>query len=155
MGAKLGLSILDSDFNQLTQEMFLLLQKYQLDYSNFFRQLADYPDRLEKTQFVKGLHSWLEKYTKLIDREGINNDERKRKMDAINPKFILRTHLVYQALSKAIKESDFSEIKRLRILLENPFQDRSEIFNKYDIDPEFYSQDTPNEFLGNQMSCSA
>ena len=155
MGAKLGLSILDSDFNQLTQEMFLLLQKHRLDYSNFFRQLADYPDRLEKTQFVKGLHSWLEKYTKLIDREGINNDARKRKMDAINPKFILRTHLVYQALSRAIKESDFSEIKRLRILLENPFQDRPEIFNKYDIDPEFYSQDTPNEFLGNQMSCSA
>ena len=155
MGAKLGLSILDSDFNQLTQEMFLLLQKHRLDYSNFFRQLADYPDKLGKTQFVEGFHSWLEKYTKLCDREGINNDDRKRKMDAINPKFILRTHLVHQALNRALKESDFSEIKRLRVLLENPFDDRPEIFNEYNIDPNFYSQDTPNEFLGNQLSCSA
>ena len=76
-------------------------------------------------------------------------------MDAVNPKFILRTHLVKRALDKALKESDFSEIRRLRILLENPFEDRPEIFNKYNIDPEFYSQDTPNEFLGNQLSCSA
>ena len=76
-------------------------------------------------------------------------------MDAVNPKFILRTHLVQRALDKALKESDFSEIRRLRVLLENPFEDRPEIFNKYNIDPEFYSQDTPNEFLGNQLSCSA
>ena len=155
MGRKLGLAILDSDFSGLTQDMFQLLQKYQLDYSNFFRQLADYPDRMKKSNFGTNLHSWLDRYTKLCDREDINHVERKSKMDAVNPKFILRTHLVKRALDKALKESDFSEIRRLRILLENPFEDRPEIFKKYNIDPEFYSQDTPNEFLGNQLSCSA
>ena len=51
-------------------------------------------------------------------------------MDAVNPKFILSTHLVQRALDKALKESDFSEIKRLRVLMENPFEYRPKIFNK-------------------------
>ncbi len=155
MGHKLGLAILDSDFSELIQDMFKLLQNYQLDYSNFFRQLADYPDRIKKSHFDISFHSWLDRYIKLCEREGINNDDRKSKMDTVNPKFILRTHLVQRALNKSLKESDFSEIRRLRVLLESPFEDRPEIFNKYNIDPAFYSQDTPNEFLGNQLSCSA
>ncbi|MED5352853.1 MAG: YdiU family protein [Nitrospinota bacterium] len=155
MGRKLGLAILDSDFSELTQDMFQLLQKHQLDYSNFFRQLADYPNRMKKSHFGTSFHSWLDRYIKLCDREDINHVERKSKMDSVNPKFILRTHLVKRALDKALKESDYSEIKRLRILLENPFEDRPKIFKKYNINPEFYSQDTPNEFLGNQLSCSA
>ena len=76
-------------------------------------------------------------------------------MDAVNPKFILRTHLVQHALGKALKDSDFSEVKRLRVLMENPFEDRPELFQKYDIDSDLYSQATPQEFLGRQTSCSA
>ena len=76
-------------------------------------------------------------------------------MDAVNPKYILRTHLVQRALEKALKESDFSEVKRLRILMESPFEDRPELFQKYDIDADLYSQDTPQGFLSRQTSCSA
>ena len=155
MGRKLGLSILDAEFSQLTQEMFQLLINHQLDYSNFFRLLANYPDQIEKTQFDAEWHSWLERYLKLCEREGLNHDERKKKMDAVNPKYILRTHLVQRALEKALKESDFSEVMRLRVILENPFEDQPELFSKYNIDPELYSQDTPKEFLGSQLSCSA
>ena len=79
--------------------------------------------------------------------------ERKKQMDATNPKFILRTHLLTTALDKALKESDFSEIARLRILLENPFQDQTEVFEKHEI--EFYAQETPEKFICRQTSCSA
>lgn len=151
MGRKLGLSILDSEFSQLTQEMFQLLQSQQTDYSNFFRNLANYPD----IEFDSKWHSWLGRYLKLCEREGICHDDRKKKMDAANPKYILRNHLVQRALEKALKESDFSEVVRLRVLLENPFEDRPELFEKYNIDADFYSQDTPQEFLGRQTSCSA
>jgi serine/tyrosine/threonine adenylyltransferase len=152
MGRKLGLSILDSEFSELTQEMFQLLQRQQLDYSNFFRDLANYPSVMNC-----GIESrsWLDHYLKLCDRESISHDERKKKMDAVNPKYILRNHLVQRALEKALKEADFSEVTRLRILLENPFEDRPELFKKYNIDADFYSQDTPQEFLGRQTSCSA
>ena len=101
------------------------------------------------------MHSWLENYLKLCEREGTSHEERKKKMDAVNPKYILRTHLVQHALEKALKDSDFSEVKRLRVLMENPFEDRSELFQKYDIDADLYSQDTPQGFLSRQTSCSA
>ena len=152
MGCKLGLSILDSEFSELTQEMLQLLQSQQLDYSNFFRHLANNPSAMDCSI---ELRSWLDRYLKLCDRESISHDERKKKMNAVNPKYILRNHLVQRALEMALKESDFSEVTRLRILLENPFKDRPEIFKKYNIDADFYSQDTPQEFLGRQTSCSA
>ena len=152
MGRKLGLCILDSEFSELTQEMLQLLQSQQLDYSNFFRNLANNPSAMDCSI---ELRSWLDRYLKLCDRESISHDERKKKMDAVNPKYILRNHLVQRALEMALKESDFSEVIRLRILLENPFKDRPKIFKKYNIDADFYSQDTPQEFLGRQTSCSA
>ena len=152
MGRKLGLSILDSEFSELTQEMLQLLQSQQLDYSNFFRHLANNPSAIDCSI---ELRSWLDRYLKLCDRENISHDDRKKKMNAVNPKYILRNHLVQRALEMALKESDFSELTRLRILLENPFKDRPEIFKKYNIDADFYSQDTPQEFLGRQTSCSA
>jgi serine/tyrosine/threonine adenylyltransferase len=152
MGRKLGLSILDSEFSELTQEMLQLLQSQQLDYSNFFRHLANNPSAIDCSI---ELRSWLDRYLKLCDRESISHDERKKKMDAVNPKYILRNHLLQRALEMALKESDFSEVIRLRILLENPFKDRPEIFKKHNIDADFYSQDTPQEFLGRQTSCSA
>ena len=155
MGRKLGISILDEDFSQLTQELFQLLINHHVDYSNFFRLLANYPDKIEKFQFDAGMHSWLENYLKLCEREGTNHEERKKQMDAVNPKFILRTHLVQHALEKALKDSDFSEVKRLRVLMENPFEDRPELFQEYKIDSDLYSQATPQEFLGCQTSCSA
>ncbi len=152
MGRKLGLSILDSEFIELTQEMFQLLQSQQLDYSNFFRDLANYTSAIDCSN---ELRSWLDRYLKLCERESISHNERKKKMDAVNPKYILRNHLVQRALEKALKEADFSEVTRLRVLLENPFEDRPELFEKYNIDADFYSQDTPQEFLGRQTSCSA
>ncbi len=152
MGRKLGLSILDSEFIELTQEIFQLLQSQQLDYSNFFRDLANYTSAMDCSI---ELRSWLDRYLKLCDRESISHNERKNKMDAVNPKYILRNHLVQRALERALKEADFSEVTRLRILLENPFEDRPELFKKYNIDADYYSQDTPQEFIGRQTSCSA
>ena len=152
MSKKLGLTILDSKFTQLVQRMFALLNDYQLDYTNFFRFLADYPDQNASSN-DESLRSWLNDYLDLTQREGVSHEERKTKMDATNPKFILRTHLLKTALDKALKESDFSEITRLRILLENPFQDKPDFFEKHEID--HYAQETPETFICQQTSCSA
>ncbi len=160
MGKKLGLAILDSEFTQLVQKMFQLLQNHQLDYTNFFRFLADYPGIQQSNHdslnnLGDELRSWLRQYLEMTQREGISHEERKVQMDAANPKFILRNHLIQTATDKALKESDFSEIERLRIILENPFQEQPEIFEKYGINAEYYAQDTPDNFLCQQTSCSA
>ena len=150
MSKKLGLSILDSEFSQLVQEMFQLLHNQQLDYTNFFRFLANYPAASSSNDDLK---SWLSRYLELAQREGMSHEDRKAQMDATNPKFILRTHLLQTALDKALKESDFSEISRLRVLLENPFQDQPKIFEEHEL--EHYAQDTPETSIGRQTSCSA
>ena len=49
-------------------------------------------------------------------------------MDAVNPKYILASLLIQQAPEKALKSFDFSEIKRLRVLMGNPFKDRPDVF---------------------------
>lgn len=152
MSKKLGLTILDSEFTQLVQKMFQLLQDHQLDYTNFFRFLADHHTQTTSSD-NDDLRSWMKQYIELTKREGISHEERKKQMDANNPKFILRTHLLTTALDKALKESDFSEIARLRILLENPFQDQTEVFEKHEI--EYYAQETPEKFICRQTSCSA
>ena len=76
-------------------------------------------------------------------------------MESVNPKFLLRQYLLQRAIDLAVKEADFSEIERMRVLLQDPFRDRPELFEKYGIDPEFYASDTPDSMLGMQLSCSA
>lgn len=160
MAEKLGLEILDSEFKQLTGDLFQLLYDNAVDYANFFRRLSHFPhgptEELRKS-FVelKKLDHWLERYRKLIEREGAADEERKENMDRVNPKFILRNYLMAEAIDKALKESDFSEIERLRVLLRDPFRDRPEQFETLGIDANRYASDTPDSLREMRLSCSA
>ena len=160
MGAKLGLEILDSEFNTLVGGLFKLLSDNQTDYTVFFRSLSDFPEGLAETvrrKFKKpgDLDDWLSLYRRLIEREDPDMKERKEKMDRANPRFILRNYLLQRATEKALKESDFSEVERLRILLEDPFSDRPEVFARYGIDADTYAAETPDNWVEMQLSCSA
>ncbi|MEE2986755.1 MAG: YdiU family protein [Nitrospinota bacterium] len=160
MSQKLGLQIQDSEFSQLVEHLFKLLLKNPVDYTLFFRSLSEFPsgsvDKL-KRQFNEGkdLEQFLSLYSKLIDREGLDDEERKIQMDRANPKFILRNYLLQRAIDKALKESDFSEVNRLRIVFQDPFKDRPKIFSTYGIDPEIYASETPESFVEMQLGCSA
>jgi uncharacterized protein YdiU (UPF0061 family) len=160
IGQKLGLGVLDSEFTELTGSLFQLLYTNPVDYTNFFRALSQFPEEnytglLNAFNNPKEIEDWLNRYRRLIEREGTTFMERKKAMDSVNPKFLLRQYLLQRAIDKAVKEADFSEIERLRVLLEDPFSDRPEILKKYNIDPEFYASDTPDSLLGMQLSCSA
>jgi len=97
----------------------------------------------------------LSMYVRLIEREDPSLNTRTGKMNSINPKFILRNYLLQDATDKALKESDFSEVERLRILLEDPYKDRPELFSKYGIESEHYAAETPPSSIEMQLSCSA
>ena len=160
MGQKLGLEILDSEFKELVNKLFQLLYNNSIDYSIFFRHLSDMPRNFPKTLKQKfkdpqALDSWLSMYVRLIEREDPSLNTRTEKMNSINPKFILRNYLLQDATDKALKESDFSEVERLRILLEDPYTDRSELFSKYGIESEHYAAETPPSSIEMQLSCSA
>ncbi len=159
MAAKLGLTLVDAEFSELMNNLFRLLAAHQPDYSNFFRRLAVHrtgglEDLKESfNQRVDDLGAWLQQFEKLLDREDIAPEEQAERMNASNPKFVLRNYLAQRAIDLALMEQDFSEIERLRQLLKHPFSGPpAEITG---IDPDFYSADTPDSYLGMQVSCSA
>ena len=160
MGQKLGLEILDSEFKELVNKLFHLLYNNLIDYSLFFRHLSDLPSNFPKTLTQKfkdpqALDSWVSMFVRLIEREDPDHNTRTEKMNLINPKFILRNYLLQGATDKALKESDFSEVERLRMLLENPYKDRPEMFTQYGIDAEYYAAETPTPSIEMKLSCSA
>ena len=101
------------------------------------------------------LDAWLALYRQLIEREDPDLDARKAAMNRVNPRFILRNYLLERAIDQAMKQSDFSEVERLRILLQDPYNDRPEIFSRYGIDPELYAAETPESHVEMRLSCSA
>lgn len=160
MAAKLGLIIADEEFKRVVGNLFQLLAENQVDYTNFFRNLSNFPEgSLEKLYGFfadsKVLDAWFKEYKALIDREGTNPGQRKNDMDKVNPKFILRNYLAQKAIDLAIKESDFSEIQRLQVLLQNPFEESSELFDQLGVNTDIYAADTPQDYLGSQVTCSA
>ncbi|QPJ66156.1 MAG: YdiU family protein [Candidatus Nitrohelix vancouverensis] len=155
-GRKLGLQALDESFSDLVGRMFNLLSKSQADFTNFFRLLAEYPegswqDLNNYFDDKAALDEWLNLYKKLIDREGEDFADRNQAMNQVNPRFILRNHLLERAISKALQQSDFSEVERLRLLCLNPFDNAPGDWDETDI----YFDDTPQSFVEWRLSCSA
>lgn len=160
MGKKLAIQVLDEEFTTLAGNLLRYLYETRIDYTNFFRRLADYQVDNRETRFESqgqksDLETWLAHYQRLLDREDTDPEDRRKEMNRVNPKFILRNYLLEGAITKAIQEGDFSEVERLRILLQDPFRDRPEIFAQYKIDPDVYASDTPDAFIEHQLSCSA
>jgi uncharacterized protein YdiU (UPF0061 family) len=161
MAQKLGLTLLDTEFEHLLNRMFNLLFEYRPDFTNFFRKLAGYYDgneedlRVEFDVNPRDLEDWLNQYSRLQEREDISREEIVNRLRGNNPKFILRNYLAQRAIDRALKDSDFSEIERLRVLLRQPFEDQPDLFEQWNINPEEYASDTPEAYLGMQVSCSA
>lgn len=72
---------------------------------------------------------WLQKYSSRLKREQNSvidieslNSERVKIMDSNNPKYILRNYIAQNAIDAA-ESGDFTEVRRVLALLENPFQD--------------------------------
>jgi len=50
---------------------------------------------------------------------------REKRMNLVNPKFVLRNHLAQRAIDAAVKNKDYSEIERLFQVLRNPYDEQS------------------------------
>jgi len=131
----------DEDF-KLIQNMLSLLQAGKVDYTNFFRRLSDFsnPENVSKNalrnMFIDGslFDKWEKMYVDRLKAEKIDKLRRKKTMDNINPKYILRSYLAELAIRKAVDNSDYSEISRLHQLLSNPYSELAE-YNDYSNPP--------------------
>lgn len=142
MRTKLGLIYyLESD-RWLYEEILRLLDFYEIDYTNFWRQLADniVPKQIQDEH-------WFEVYQQRLTIEGSYAQRiRREQMNRINPKYILRTYMAEIAIRKA-QNGDFDEIDHLLRLLRYPFDEQ--------MDMNHYAKTSPEWAKKIRISCSS
>lgn len=142
MRAKLGLNYYLQSDQWLYEEILHLLDFYHIDYTNFWRQLADdiVPDEIRNER-------WFQVYQQRLSIEGSYAKQiRRQRMNRINPKYILRTYMAQTAIEKA-QQGDFDEIDRLLRLLRYPFHEQ--------IDMDHYAKTSPEWAKRILISCSS
>jgi serine/tyrosine/threonine adenylyltransferase len=137
VAAKLGLAqCLDEDV-ELMQALQLLLQRAEVDMTIFFRALADVdPDHPMLSLFAEAFYDeakrldaapqfadWLARYAARIRRDGLPRAERRARMNAANPRYVLRNYLAQQAIDRA-ERGDYAGIDELLDVMRSPYIDQ-------------------------------
>jgi uncharacterized protein YdiU (UPF0061 family) len=155
MRAKLGLRTDTGTDAELVTSLLELMYRNQVDYTNFFRAISNFRtsglnanDQLRKRFISSGaFDTWTMAYRSRLQQEADTDDERKKRMDAVNPKYILRNYLAQTAIEKAEKYRDYSEVDLLLRLLERPFDEQPEM-ERYAAPPPAWAQQI-------EVSCSS
>ncbi len=145
MSSKLGFFSFDPDTDQeLVEELEKILKLTETDMTLFFRNLARvkedgtatdeeliaplmeayyHPEELTD-EVRERTCRWLRSYLSRARREGVPDVERRRKMDAANPRYVLRNYLAQLAIDKA-EVGDYSLVKTLQDVLRRPYDEQS------------------------------
>jgi len=144
VAGKLGLNAYDPAIdNELNTELLVLLQTVETDMTIFYRKLATLvmnveldddaimaplmdayyvPEQLDD-DYKTRLGNWLRRYIKRIQDSAIDDAERRKRMNAVNPKYVLRNYLAQLAIDKA-EQGDFSMVNELLELLRHPYNEQ-------------------------------
>ena len=145
---KLGLKEYDES---LLNNLFQLMIITKVDYTKFFRLLSDIPKEISslKKSFYQDcsieidslwnnwLKAWYKSLKQVNDINKISSDMKK-----VNPRYTWREWLISFAY-KAAERGDFSLIKELQVVFDNPYEDLSiDLQNKYDLirPPKFFNK---------------
>jgi uncharacterized protein YdiU (UPF0061 family) len=72
---------------------------------------------------------WLRSYLQRVARDGRGSEERRQRMNAVNPKYVLRNYLAQLAIDKA-EAGDFSLVDELLQVLRHPYAEQPQ-YEKY------------------------
>jgi hypothetical protein len=132
--AKLGLRESRPDDAALVVSLLGILEANAVDYTLFFRRLGNFStqdgarnDELrDMFPDPSAFDAWAAEYRGRLLAERGEDAERKSRMDAVNPKYVLRNYLAQAAIDAAVERRDYSEIERLRLVLSSPFDEQPE-----------------------------
>ena len=152
MRGRLGLVQADEGDQALIQDLLKLMQGRAVDYTNFFRELGDSPAEQAlarlREDFVDlhGFDSWAQAYLRRSERDGIDQAARQIRMQAANPKYILRNYLAQQVI-EAAEQGDYEPVRELHRVLSRPFDEQPGM--------ERYAQRPPEWGKHLEISCSS
>jgi serine/tyrosine/threonine adenylyltransferase len=139
MLGKLGLTEFRPETDAaLLDDLNQVLQVVETDMTIFYRALAELqpaeanpmaviqeafyaPEQAagDKAQTISG---WLQRYLQRIGEQDLGDAARHARMNAVNPKFVLRNYLAQTAIDAA-EQGDFSVIHELQDVLRRPYDD--------------------------------
>ncbi len=151
---KLGLETKYPEDQKLFDTLFSIMQQSSVDFTLFFRRLGDFKiDEFDLNNSIRDLFTdrlafddWSVQYRRRLKLEESDDEVRKIKMNAVNPKFILRNYLLQIAIEKA-QNDDFTEVNKLLKIMETPFDEQPE--------HEEYANLPPDWAIGIEVSCSS
>ncbi|MGZ8241831.1 MAG: protein adenylyltransferase SelO [Methylobacter sp.] len=147
MAGKLGFDAYEPAMDdELISELSTLLQLVETDMTIFYRNLAKLDTRIEldnasdKTlmtplseayyvpeqltgEYKTRMANWLRRYIKRVHADGMPDEVRREKMNAVNPKYVLRNYMTQLAIDKA-EQGDFSMVNDLLELLRHPYDEQ-------------------------------
>ncbi|MDJ0956932.1 MAG: YdiU family protein [Arenicellales bacterium] len=131
----------------LCKELDAVLQMVETDMTIFYRKLAtmEFNDRqtvLDKKwsahlveayyspeqltdDYETRLNKWLDDYGKRLQKDDLPTERRRERMNAVNPKYVLRNYLAQLAIDKA-EQGDHTMVSELLDLLRRPYDEQPE-----------------------------
>lgn len=128
----------ECDNEQLVVDLLKMMEDTKADFTMTFRQLGDVPINELETNVINPSHwalldlqihpkfiQWMATYHKILVDNGIVDEVRRTNMHRVNPKYVLRNWMAEDAIA-AVKRNDYSVIRKLLHILQNPFEDQIE-----------------------------
>jgi uncharacterized protein YdiU (UPF0061 family) len=127
--------------------LFVVLPLVETDMTIFYRQLAMIDTAVESLadacsevlmrplldayyvpeqltpQYKTRVGNWLRSYIKRVLQDGTPDDLRRKRMNAVNPKYVLRNYLAQLAIDKA-EQGDVSLVNDVLDLLRHPYDEQ-------------------------------
>ncbi len=137
IAAKLGLLDCSDDDVALMQALHALLQENEVDMTLFFRHLADvdapagemtplresFYDEKKREASQAAFVAWLQRYAQRLVQDGLPAAQRRVRMNAVNPRYVLRNYLAQEAIDRA-EQGDLAGVHDLLDVLRRPYDDQ-------------------------------